>query len=324
VKKQSFLSENSVNVDFVRGVGIIAVVVGHFASPVGNFIYSWHMPLFFIISGYLTNLDMDFFLFIKKQFRRLIYPFLIWETISLITLYSKNILLNRLQPDFLLLTLKSFLWMNYHILEGQYGFVLWFLPALFIGRLLMYLLIKFFSNQLVVLLIGLFFFILSFSFSGFFNSDIGLNICLWMILGKIILTSKYFKLFNNIKYILLSILLLYIFYFFFGFPHLDIASKSYSNYFLINIIWAFIVVILISQLGNFRFKDSTIIKCLSIQTLAIFVLHPYTNNIADALLKPAIPNYFSWILETIVSFLLIFSVIRIIEKFKLNRILCLT
>jgi fucose 4-O-acetylase-like acetyltransferase len=324
VKKQRFLSDNSVNVDFLRGVGIIAVVVGHFANPLGNFIYSWHMPLFFIISGYLTNLDTDFILFIKKQLRRLIYPFLIWETISLLALYSKNITLNRLQPDFLLLTFKSLLWMNYNILEGQYGFVLWFLPALFIGKLLMYLLFHFFSNQLIVVSIGLLSFFLSFRFSGFFNSDIGLNICVWMILGKIIFTSKYFKLFNNIRYTLLIIILLYFFYFFFGTPHLDVANKNYSNYALINIIWAFIVIILLNQLGNFIFKDSRIIKFLSIQTMAIFVLHPYTNNIANALLKPIILINFSWILETIISFLLMFIVIKTFEKFNLNRILCLT
>jgi acyltransferase len=324
VNKQSLLSENSVNVDFVRGVGIIAVVVGHFANPFGLFIYSWHMPLFFIISGYLTKVDVAFFIFVKKQFRRLMYPFFIWEAISLFTLYPKNIFLNRLKPDFVVLTLKSFLWMNYHILEGQYGFVLWFLPALFIGRVMIYLLFKYFSNQLVILLIGLLCFILSFRFSGFFNFDIGLNICVWMILGKIIFNSKYFKLLNNIKYIPLNIVLLCIIYFFFYLPQLDIANKNYSNFGLINFIWAFLVVIIICQLGNFQFNDSRIIKYLSLQTLAIFVLHPYTNNIANALLKPIYSNRFLWILETIFSFILIYVVIKTIEKLQLNKILCLT
>lgn len=38
----------------MKGIGIIAVVVGHCATPdiLHDFIFAWHMPLFFLVSGY--------------------------------------------------------------------------------------------------------------------------------------------------------------------------------------------------------------------------------------------------------------------------------
>lgn len=45
-------------IDSIKGIGVILVILGHtYDIPVFlcNFIYSFHMPLFFIISGYLYN-----------------------------------------------------------------------------------------------------------------------------------------------------------------------------------------------------------------------------------------------------------------------------
>lgn len=42
-------------VDSLKGVGIIAVVAGHiYTEPFARLVFLWHMPLFFLISGYLT------------------------------------------------------------------------------------------------------------------------------------------------------------------------------------------------------------------------------------------------------------------------------
>lgn len=44
-------------VDVARGIGIVAVVAGHAAPPgtIRDVMYSFHMPLFFILSGWLTR-----------------------------------------------------------------------------------------------------------------------------------------------------------------------------------------------------------------------------------------------------------------------------
>lgn len=43
--------------DVIKGVGILLVVVGHTSCPdvLKTWIYSFHMPLFFMVAGYLFN-----------------------------------------------------------------------------------------------------------------------------------------------------------------------------------------------------------------------------------------------------------------------------
>lgn len=45
--------ERDNTVDILKGIAILLVVIGHFSpvQQVENFIYSFHMPLFFFLSG---------------------------------------------------------------------------------------------------------------------------------------------------------------------------------------------------------------------------------------------------------------------------------
>ena len=43
-----------ISIDMAKGIGMIAVIIGHMTVPVKvtDFIFSFHMPLFFLINGY--------------------------------------------------------------------------------------------------------------------------------------------------------------------------------------------------------------------------------------------------------------------------------
>lgn len=78
--------------DIAKGIGIILVVVGHcleIHSRVGCFIWSFHMPLFFIISGLCFDEDRhkEICPFVYKRFKTLILPALIFTLIYLIVGY---------------------------------------------------------------------------------------------------------------------------------------------------------------------------------------------------------------------------------------------
>lgn len=67
-------------IDSLKGFAIILVVLGHSLEKFGyndslvhNLIYAFHMPLFFVISGYLSANPN-----IKKRFTGLMVPFFIW------------------------------------------------------------------------------------------------------------------------------------------------------------------------------------------------------------------------------------------------------
>lgn len=64
--------------DIMKGIGILSVLVGHWPGineAVKTFVYSFHIPLFFLISGYFTQTAFSL-QGMKKSARRLVIPFL--------------------------------------------------------------------------------------------------------------------------------------------------------------------------------------------------------------------------------------------------------
>lgn len=79
--------QHNKSLSVAKGIGIILMVVGHSGCPdiLNRFIYMFHMPLFFFISGYLFKdkyLD-DNKLFVKRKIKGLYWPFIKWELIFL-------------------------------------------------------------------------------------------------------------------------------------------------------------------------------------------------------------------------------------------------
>ena len=79
--------------DIAKGIGIILVVVGHcleMRSSIGRFIWSFHMPLFFIISGLCFN-EMhhnNIKAFVVSRFKSLVFPAAIFTAFSIIVAYG--------------------------------------------------------------------------------------------------------------------------------------------------------------------------------------------------------------------------------------------
>lgn len=75
-------------ISIIKGLGIILMVMGHAEVPdlLSNFIYIFHMPLFFIAAGYFfsrKHLDNPWE-FCRRRFKGLYVPFLKWSVIFLI------------------------------------------------------------------------------------------------------------------------------------------------------------------------------------------------------------------------------------------------
>jgi len=65
-------------IDFARGLGIILASLGHFGGFAGSwFIYGFHMPLFFMISGYLFK-EKPFKDFVVNLLKRYIWPYILF------------------------------------------------------------------------------------------------------------------------------------------------------------------------------------------------------------------------------------------------------
>jgi fucose 4-O-acetylase-like acetyltransferase len=81
-------------IDWMKSVGMLVIIWGH-AFPTGltSFIYSFNVPLFFIISGYLFKKENSAAAFFKKNLYTLVIPYLLLcliKDFSHITKYWNN------------------------------------------------------------------------------------------------------------------------------------------------------------------------------------------------------------------------------------------
>ena len=130
--------------DIAKGIGILLVVLGHndfeVISPfVQRLIYSFHMPLFFFLSGYFLNTAVPFFEFFKKRFNSLLKPF--FFTIFLI--YFTSISFEKMGFNTAITRIVKSLYGSGHYLDWVQ---LWFLPHLFAVSLYAFLFIALVSR----------------------------------------------------------------------------------------------------------------------------------------------------------------------------------
>ena len=132
-------------VDFLKGLGIFLVVYGHLIpeeSYVNNWIYSFHMPLFFILSGvFLLTKKQNFYQYFIKNLKSLVYPMVVFSFIKILLLIIEGS--NNYQEMFEI-TINTITFAG----DG----VFWFLSALFISKLIYYFIDHSIYKNVIVLL----------------------------------------------------------------------------------------------------------------------------------------------------------------------------
>ena len=79
--------------NIVKSLGIIAVVLGHTAFEYGNILYMYHMALFFFVSGYFIN-DSMLHNPINWLIRRIKNYYVPYITFSIIFIFFRNLMVN--------------------------------------------------------------------------------------------------------------------------------------------------------------------------------------------------------------------------------------
>ena len=129
--------------DMTKGLGMILVLIGHlqgdsiftfspYIQPLCVFIFSFHMPMFFIVSGILLAIKNDEVKPLKEvaksRFRGIMIPYLWFSLFYLIVVVAALI-----KGEIAVQTLYLNIW---YVISGYGMNVLWFLPALYLGELL--------------------------------------------------------------------------------------------------------------------------------------------------------------------------------------------
>lgn len=131
-------------VDISKGFVILLMVLGHSNLPevANRWIWSFHMPFFFFISGYFTGFSRPIKDFICHKTRQLLYPFFIYSIIVLLLL---SVALRRSIFD---LTTEV-------LIEGWGGIALWFVPVLYLSTII----VRLISDKYLVMSIIIFLFV---------------------------------------------------------------------------------------------------------------------------------------------------------------------
>jgi len=144
-------------IDIIKGLGIICVCLGHSGFPYSHFISLFHMPIFFICSGFCFKSLPDksgkgYLKYCWGKIKTLWFPFVFWNTFFVLTfnlclnlnIYTNNAdVFNYISSsyvslttpytgmDFLINTLKGFAFLN----ETQMTGAFWFIRSLFLVSL---------------------------------------------------------------------------------------------------------------------------------------------------------------------------------------------
>lgn len=146
--------------DMAKGIGIFLVILGHFQgdyfyslspvfSPLCVWIFSFHMPLFFIISGmlirYKNDTEKDMRVLVSRRFRGIMVPYL-WFSLF----YYLMVVFAFIKGN---IGTETLLTQGYYVLSLYGMSVLWFLPALFMGELLFLFIIKRFGGKVTAVIV---------------------------------------------------------------------------------------------------------------------------------------------------------------------------
>lgn len=150
--------------DICKGLGILLVILGHIYEPnsrVGIWIYSFHMPLFLIVSGILLNYKNTVGKNIKSviisRIQGLLVPYLIFEFIAIV--------IYLLVKETLTLTTLRYTVIDSLIVYYCRAGATWFLPCLFIAELLFIIMKKVIKNDKLLICSSLIIYLIPFVFT---------------------------------------------------------------------------------------------------------------------------------------------------------------
>lgn len=275
------LKTRDYGIDWLKAFAIVLMVLGHAIqySLVSNFdsniifrlIYSFHMPLFIFISGYLISPGKNIG-FLWKQFKLLIIPFLLWMV--LYSFYYRRMDLHNgnwaILPNYYLQVFQS---------PGKGG--LWFLWALYVIDVFYFFLRKsryfyLLSGAVVMLMYAL---TPSFPALNYYGLGLFKIYYPYFLLGCLLRQYQIADKIKKWQVVLLVVVMVYLqiawartgSVFAFGLP---IAHDNNSIYALVvRILTPVPVLLLLFKLSRYFRKSNVVVEWLSANTLSIYASH---------------------------------------------------
>ena len=274
-------------IDISKAFAIFLIVIGHtivhsyHIGIIYRLIYSFHIPLFFILSGFTFKIKENetFVHFIRKKFRRILIPYFIWEFLFLIP----YLLLGK-QVSSIMDGTSSFDFFE-QVANIIYGYgvnnllkqnsALWFLPALFSTEILYYNIIKFnkkskFITASILFIVGL----LSYKFLPIYlpwGLNSSLQIGIFFYIGYLLKDCNIFKKEKKSHICIVNIFLiigLLIGYINKTTACIDYKYNNYLFFFLSSILLSIVIIYI-----SYRIKENKYFEYIGKNTMGILLFH---------------------------------------------------
>ena len=296
-------------VDNLKFLGIFAIYLGHFGSAAGYaypFVFIYHVPLFFFVSGFFAfkNNNLKYMSYVIKKVKQLLIPYIFFSILTIVLLTLTD---NTSVTDIKLMLIQVI----FGIRNNLFALSLWFLPCLFIIEIGFEFLRRLFKNKYFILIICTILFVIAERYlphrpivtpKWIFNIDSALYYIVYYAIGAVSFPfiRKVVEDFKNTTLIIKSIISLCIALFFLQaaslFFSIDLMLKltGGAHFLFYSIIQALIIIVtnivvaiylsnfkLLNRIGQetlFLCGNETIIKTLVPQTLSIFGLNLVFNT----------------------------------------------
>ncbi|TCL60298.1 fucose 4-O-acetylase-like acetyltransferase [Hydrogenispora ethanolica] len=188
-------------VDLLKGFGIFLVVWGHTMTPRSIYIYSFHMPLFFFLSGFVHK-DKPFRQFVLSKINALYIPYLTFSALSWMFYLVQMLLDRRLE------SVSTHLPKLQSLLTGSAdnggNNPIWFLTCILVVSIIFLVLDRYLKHPAVqcgvILGLSLIGYRLSLArFDLLFQSDIALSGLVFYWLGYSIKKCNFLQHLNDVK-----------------------------------------------------------------------------------------------------------------------------
>lgn len=331
-------TNRNTEIDILKGIAIILVIYAHciqfgsgsnylesqsfFNNQVFKFIYSFHMPLFMIISGYLFYFSIHKHSFkynLNTRFIGLFVPIILWQTIWILLVNFHN-------PN------------NNNVLSlfNSYLNTLWFITSVFFNSLIVLLCNKYAKDSRllygIIIIVSLFIpnyygynlyvFMLPYFLCGYFYNKAGRPTVVMnrkiKITGYIILVILFFILLyhyeiNDYAYTSGTFIIR---------NHMISTSQIYTDIFrwIIGLIGSLCVILLTKSIYIIN-AQSFILKYLAIigtKTMGLYIISTYLFKLFYLLPIKDI-SYFYITIECISVLFISYLLTRLIEKNKYSR-----
>ena len=135
-------------IDIAKGYGTILVIYAHLGvGPLWTWIYSFHMPLFFFLSGYVFSTKYDAKNFIKKKCKSILVPYVCLGIPMVLFELLKYVDTGTYSQDVAMQLFEN-------LLRQERFWTLWFIACLFCLNLLFYALVRIRKREWIVAIVS--------------------------------------------------------------------------------------------------------------------------------------------------------------------------